>query len=666
MSLEEHPAQDDQQHSETEIIEELLRHIPNEIVENISNQNCYENTERIIMFIDVSGFTAMTEMYSKHARIGIDNLSNELNTYFTKIVDHILDNRGDVLKFAGDAILASWPGYNGAIRALQCALDIQRTCSCYKTLMCPELSACSEAKDTCSVIRELNLRIVIASGKSRFQLLQSKTFNHFLLSGDVIDQIKAIENASEIKVVIVSVQFWNILPEHVRDQVMKSIKSSNDTWLKLNISEIPQLEKKRCVSNTATKIINSYDTKFLSKFVIEPVFDKISNLEPLKYASEMRELCICFINLRLQHTDHDNRTSKINKMFDYVCATSHTYEGLMSKVIGFDKGLSFLCLFGLSDATNPYACALETAECVRCWILEDMQEFVDEVSVGVTSGLMYCGVVGHPDRHEYTTIGRKVNLAARLMCNYPDIVTCDQETMLNSKLTMDNFTPLPLVTMKGIQNNVDAFEYHKADQSKSSFLQKENLNIQENGEIGFYGRKIEIMTVCSKLIHFMSKHTGCIRNKRVNANKENQRYALIFKGEDGSGRSSLMRYIFSVLKNGPINREVQYIKCVPTRQISIVSNIGYHGLLNILAKLLNLENRGFEQRKKLYHELKKLRNISFELDFILKEWFQMQDSFVQNTTLDQFISPNKEALKELINLVLNYLQPKQYIFLRDK
>jgi adenylate cyclase 10 len=61
----------------------------------------------------------------------------------------------------------------------------------------------------------------------------------------------------------------------------------------------------------------------------------------------------------------------------------------------------------------------------------------------VTTGLTYCGVVGHRARCEYTVIGRKVNMAARLMCNYPNIISCDQETYYNSRLNSRFFRILP-------------------------------------------------------------------------------------------------------------------------------------------------------------------------------------------------------------------------------
>lgn len=49
-------------------------------------------------------------------------------------------------------------------------------------------------------------------------------------------------------------------------------------------------------------------------------------------------------------------------------------------------------------------------------------ESIDSVTVGVTTGITYCGVVGHVLRREYTVIGMPVNRAARLMCTYTDKV----------------------------------------------------------------------------------------------------------------------------------------------------------------------------------------------------------------------------------------------------
>ena len=51
-----------------------------------------------------------------------------------------------------------------------------------------------------------------------------------------------------------------------------------------------------------------------------------------------------------------------------------------------------------------------------------------------------------------TVIGRKVNMAARLMMHYPEKITCDNETFHHSNIHKTNFQTLELKAMKGLQN----------------------------------------------------------------------------------------------------------------------------------------------------------------------------------------------------------------------
>ena len=60
-------------------------------------------------------------------------------------------------------------------------------------------------------------------------------------------------------------------------------------------------------------------------------------------------------------------------------------------------------------------------------------------------------------------IGSKVNMAARLMMNYPSIVSCDEETYKAaiSKLSKQDFEMLPFKPMKGIAEPGVIREYTK-------------------------------------------------------------------------------------------------------------------------------------------------------------------------------------------------------------
>ena len=91
-----------------------------------------------VIFIDISGFTILTETLVKSGPDGLETLTAILNAYFGQIVDLILKYGGDVLKFAGDALLAVWPVQEAdetlqkqTLQACQCALVIQQFSQSY-------------------------------------------------------------------------------------------------------------------------------------------------------------------------------------------------------------------------------------------------------------------------------------------------------------------------------------------------------------------------------------------------------------------------------------------------------------------------------------------------------------------------------------------------------
>ena len=109
--------------------------------------------------------------------------------------------------------------------------------------------------------------------------------------------------------------------------------------------------------------------------------------------------------------------------------------------------------------------------------------------MAVTRGTMFCGVTGHPLRHEYTGIGlegcrgaggtghtdacslsltralslavlgQKVNLAARMMVHYPGLVSCDAVTYAASRLPASYFKELPEREMKGLRQPGPVYQY---------------------------------------------------------------------------------------------------------------------------------------------------------------------------------------------------------------
>ena len=91
------------------------------------------------MFIDISGFTPLSARLGAEGAVGIERLSQILNKYFSLQIALINAHGGDVIKFAGDALMAMWQENLAdnrplsCLRAAQCALQLQEKLNKYTT-----------------------------------------------------------------------------------------------------------------------------------------------------------------------------------------------------------------------------------------------------------------------------------------------------------------------------------------------------------------------------------------------------------------------------------------------------------------------------------------------------------------------------------------------------
>jgi len=116
----------------------LLGYLPAILIKKILEQKQSEKKKppinmpikTVSLFADISGFTKLSESFSKKGRKGSEFLAFCLNRYMELLINIIGKNGGDIIKFAGDALLVIWPQEkrgderNCCRRALQCALQI--------------------------------------------------------------------------------------------------------------------------------------------------------------------------------------------------------------------------------------------------------------------------------------------------------------------------------------------------------------------------------------------------------------------------------------------------------------------------------------------------------------------------------------------------------------
>jgi len=178
----------------------MSSYVPNFILTNIANndpkpraQYSMEKLYAAILFIDVSGFTALNERLAKLGPVGPEQVSKHLNKYFGSLIDVVYAHGGDVLKFAGDALICMFADYDSpptedlakiSLRAVQCGFEIQNT---------PELSQYDSSEGF-----KLTLHIGVGAGELYALFVGGIADSwEFLVVGEPFLQLKtAVDNSS--------------------------------------------------------------------------------------------------------------------------------------------------------------------------------------------------------------------------------------------------------------------------------------------------------------------------------------------------------------------------------------------------------------------------------------------------------------------------------------
>ena len=85
------------------------------------------------LFLDVSGFTTLSERLGRLGTSGTEELVRILNGFFEPAIDTIAASGGEVVAFGGDAITAVWAGGSAFDDASACARALARTSGARKS-----------------------------------------------------------------------------------------------------------------------------------------------------------------------------------------------------------------------------------------------------------------------------------------------------------------------------------------------------------------------------------------------------------------------------------------------------------------------------------------------------------------------------------------------------
>lgn len=199
----------------------ILKMYVDENVLNFMNHKGFETSllknevlEASVMFIDVCGFTTITE------QIPANTVVNLLNGLFDKIVKEIIAQGGHVDKFMGDAVMAVFKGNYHLDRAIDAALAIK------------EVLSKSEEIDTGNRKYRPEISIGINSGEMVSGNIGSETIKRldYTVIGDSVNLAQRLQTVAQAGQIIISEEVYQIAKESFSCEKIGEVKLKNKSY----------------------------------------------------------------------------------------------------------------------------------------------------------------------------------------------------------------------------------------------------------------------------------------------------------------------------------------------------------------------------------------------------------------------------------------------------
>lgn len=420
-----------------------------------------ERLQAAVLFADISGFTALTERVAERGPLGVEAIADLLNEYFGQLIEIVHAYGGDVVKFAGDAVVAIWPieasaavgaaaGQEATRRAVECALRIREKLHRYK-------------------IEDSEMRIKIAVGTGRIQDVHvGGVFNRweFMIMGRPLIELGVANNLAGAGEILLTPSAWAILKSDSSGTPVE-FQLKDGAWEGLRLDRLK--DRPRLQLDPGPLNLPSQAETSLKAYIPGAIINRLSAGHS-GWIAELRKVTVLFINL--PDLDEDTPLETAQSIARLLQRSVYRYEGSLNKISVDDKGITVVAAFGLpplSHADDP-ARAVQTALMVR----EELNALRVRSAIGVTTGRIFCGEIGNSRRREYTIIGNIVNLSARLMTmagaptgpveNVDVPILCDRPTYEAAR-DMIEFEALPARPVRGRTDLVEIF--HPLAQHKS-------------------------------------------------------------------------------------------------------------------------------------------------------------------------------------------------------
>ncbi len=407
----------------------------------------------IVACIDASGFTRLTRDLSVDKKLGPEKLTEILNRFFSLVTDAIVNYRGDILKFAGDAVWIYFPD----------SIDIV-------AFFNHTLALINKLNTSSSYLKNAPISIHMGAEYGSFGLASLGRVNYRLEAepfGAMIENVMHACDLAQSNQLVVGEELARLVPKY------DSLPQPEPGYYLLEPGDQTSEILHKDIKCDAGKYL-SHDIRleqYLSHALIERA--KLTTRVAISH-SEFRDVVVLFANLRFPSLDESGQAMKeiaaVNKKLAAAFEFISESGGIISRIDPFYDGHKLMVLFGTprkreGDELNAIHCAVKFLE------LAD-SEF--DLRIGLAGGLLFCGDVGTDWRREYTVMGEAVNMAARLMASTTwGTILINQ--CLRKKLPTQIKTGDTRLSFKGIGENILCHQFREITEHSAHRIKSDTI-----------------------------------------------------------------------------------------------------------------------------------------------------------------------------------------------
>ena len=418
----------------------------------------FRELEGSVVFVDISGFTAMSERLARLGKFGAEEITGAIESCFTALLAVAYANGGGLLKFGGDALLLFFAGEGHTERACRSAVWMRRT-----------LREVGRLETLAGLVR-LRMSVGVHRGLFHF-FLAGDSHRELVITGPAASETVEMESAAAAGEIVVSPATSASLPASA-----------------LGAPKGPGILLRRAPTSARFEAAEDVPiTAGVEACIPVAIREHVlaGSLEP-----EHRQVTVAFVHFDgVDALIAEEGTERVADALDALvgevqrAAAKHGVTFLGTDVdrdggkvilvagapeaIGDDEERMLLTLRAIVECAPPIP-----------------------VRIGVNTGHVFAGEIGPPYRRTYTVMGDAVNLAARVMARAESGQILAAEGVLEASSVAFETRALEAFSVKGKRKPVQAFEVGAVEGSK---------RLLEEHELALVGRETEMRVLTQAL-----------------------------------------------------------------------------------------------------------------------------------------------------------------------